>query len=272
MSLIRIAARICLVEALKGKTLVGENVQDSMIGAIDVAADGTLRTAQEKPFVAVYSEAAKIEPDPPRGLLGNGATEFVLETGVTAAMVDTDDDGKSTIVGIGIPATDGAMEFLLDVVARQIGDAVSDPDNVWAALFSDFAVRFSAIERVRTSNQGDGVRLAGQQIKISADLIDDPEIAVPLDAKQPIKRFFDLVTTMSEPPPALLAKVTAMQGLLAGTAEPWEQLQRRLGLTAGELLALGRGPIEGDTDRDTPEFATGTLDVDGHGQTNVVPE
>lgn len=39
MSLARIALRIAAVEALKGKTLVGDNVLDSPNGALDVQAE-----------------------------------------------------------------------------------------------------------------------------------------------------------------------------------------------------------------------------------------
>lgn len=55
MSLIRIAARMAAVRALRGRTLVGDNVLDSQIGALDVGADGELRTEEDKPFISVYT-------------------------------------------------------------------------------------------------------------------------------------------------------------------------------------------------------------------------
>ena len=56
MSLTMMALRIAAVEALKaGGTMVGTNVLDSQISAIDQTVDGDLKTDQKRPFIAVYS-------------------------------------------------------------------------------------------------------------------------------------------------------------------------------------------------------------------------
>ena len=85
----RIALRMATIEALKGSTLVDGNVLDSQIGALDIAADGTIRTDQEKPFISVYVEASKQDGGfNIRGLHKTGLTELVIEIGITTAMTE----------------------------------------------------------------------------------------------------------------------------------------------------------------------------------------
>ncbi|MBN9052491.1 MAG: hypothetical protein J0H80_01660 [Rhizobiales bacterium] len=87
----RIAWRIATIEALKGRTLVGDNILDSQIGALDVAGDGTIRTEMERPFVAVYTDGAVVnERLSSRELHRCGETDLTIESGITAAMTVTD--------------------------------------------------------------------------------------------------------------------------------------------------------------------------------------
>ena len=73
MSLTMMALRIAAVQALKaGGTLVGDNVLDSQISAIDQTADGQLRSDQQRPFIAVYTDAAKSQDLGQTGLRSNG--------------------------------------------------------------------------------------------------------------------------------------------------------------------------------------------------------
>lgn len=266
MSLTRIAARLAAVYALRGKTLVGDNVLDSQIGALDITADGELRTDEEKPFISVYADAAKSDENMLRSWVDNGATDFLFEMGVTAAHTEFNDEtGETTLVGVGIPATDAAFEFLLDVVARQIGDALSDPENEWAEIFRKFLRGVNRIERARTSGDGSGIRLAAQQIKVTADLIADPVRGVELKPAHPLAMFFAKAATLTVPNPAhdpddenspatipdpvVTAQVALMQAQIAGSATDWQTELRRYGITRTEgenLLIVPPEGVEGD--------------------------
>lgn len=235
MSLVRIAARIAAVQALKGKTLVGDNVLDSQIGALDVTADGELRTDADKPFISVYADAAKSEDNVLRSWVENGATEFLFEAGVTAAHVETDPDtGVSTLIGIGIPGTDANFEFHLDIVARQIGDALSDTENEWAEIFRRMSRSIDKIERARTSGDGSGVRLAAQQIKATVQLIADPVAGVELKPTHPLAAFFAKAADI----PELADIVALMEAQLAGEEYQWQSDLRRYGMTREEGDAM----------------------------------
>jgi len=235
MSLVRIAARIAAVEALKGKTLVGDNVLDSEIGAIDVSADGSARTDEEKAFIAVYTDAGSADVDL-RSLNKNGVTDFLFEAGITAAMTDTDPEtGAKTVVGI--PATDRAFEFFLDMVVHQIGAALNDPANEWAEVFRGLAPRFVSTKRTRTSNDTGGVRMAAQQVMVQADLIADSVRGMTLAPAHGLSKFFAKAETLVDP--VIDAQVALMRAAIAGDVSDFDVMRARYGRTAGEGAATG---------------------------------
>lgn len=234
MSLVRIAARIAAVQALRGRTLVGDNVLDSQIGALDVTADGALRTDEDRPFIAVYADGGKGDDETSllRAFVPNGETEFLFESGVTTAHTVADDNTGESVVYPGIPATDANFEFLLDIVARQIGDALTDPNNEWAEIFRRFVHRFEKVERARTSNDGSGVKLAAQQVKVTATLFADPTRGMPLKDTHPLAAFFAAADELDDP--VVTAQVALMQAQLAGEEFIWQTDLRRYGMTKTE--------------------------------------
>lgn len=246
MSLVRIAARIAAIHAIMGRSLVGDNVLDSQIGALDVDADGNLRTDEDKPFVTVYADSAKVDEGQPviRSFSENGATEFLFEAGITAAHTELDEEtGESKLIGIGIPSTDAAFEFHLDIVCRQIGDALNDPNNEWAEIFMRFIRSITKIERARTSGFDNGVRLAAQQIKVTAELIADPMRGTELKPTHPMARFFAKAAELDDP--VVTDQVALMQAQLTGNELEWETALRRYGITRSEGDAMLLTPVAG---------------------------
>lgn len=275
MSLNRIAARIAAVQALKGKTLVGDNVLDSEIGALDVQADQSLRTDQEKPFISVYCDGSTVKGGGElRAMVVNGHTDFLFEAGITAAHVDTDPDTDTSVVYEGIPATDDNFELHLDLVMRQISDCLTDPTNEWAGVFRMFCQSFISVERNRAA-RAEGVRLAAHQMKLVVDLWPDPVRGMELKAGHPLMRFFALAETITVPnpnrtkanpdyphnsdypriedpdapefvqDPQMAAKVAMMRAQLTGDPHDWQLALRRYGMTRGEADALLLTPAEG---------------------------
>lgn len=249
MSLVRIAARIALVQALKGKTLVGQNVLDSQTGALDVDADGNLVTDQEKPFISVYADDAKVDGADAaiRAMNVNGDTDFVFEYGITSALVTTDQETGESVVYPGIPSTDASLEFYLDIVARQVGDALSDSENEWAEIFRKFANSFAKMSRARTSSADNGLRLAAQQYRLTASLIADPIRGVELKPVHPLAMFFAKAAELDDP--VVSTQVALMQAQLAGTEFQWQTDMRRYGMTrteADNLLLIPPSGAEAD--------------------------
>ena len=169
-------------------------------------------------------------------------------SGVTAAHTEFNEEtGETTLVGVGIPATDAAFEFLLDVVARQIGDTLSDPENEWAEIFRKFHMGNGLIERARTRGDGSGIRLAAQQIKLTVTLMPDPVRGRELKPESPMALFFAKAATVSDP--VLDAQVALMQAQIAGTATDWQTELRRYGITRTEgenMLIVPPDGVEDD--------------------------
>ncbi|WP_018183993.1 hypothetical protein [Kaistia granuli] len=235
----RIALRIATIEALKGKTLVGDNVLDSQIGAIDIAADDTLRTDQEKPFISVYVDGSRIEDRIDlRSLHKSGPTELTIEIGISAAMTETDPDtGVSTVIGIGIPATDPGLEFFLDCVGREITIALSDPNDPWAEIWRTLSSSALKVERKRTSDAASGTRIAAHQLVITLDLLPDPVFGAPIVTTSIWATFMARMAAVEHP---YLQKIGDLIGDPADVIEA-HTIRRRFGLTLDEARALAVG-------------------------------
>lgn len=269
MSLARTCARLALVEALKGKTLVGDNVRDSLIGAFDVNDDGTISSEEKKPFVAVYTEGGTVaEPMDmqARSLTANGEVVVMLEWGIATSMAETNKETGEQHIVAGLLATDDVFEFHNDLVGRQISTTITDPENPWAEAFRALAFRIVSIERRRAANIDDGIRLAGQQLAITVALIDDPLLGEPVP--QPFAMFFDLAAGSDNAD--LVSKAVSLAGEIHGTDEAWINIRRRLGLTEVEAKALGFGLLEEpDEGAPDPELSEASVAIDGYGEKDI---
>ncbi|WP_339760725.1 hypothetical protein [uncultured Hoeflea sp.] len=260
MSLVRISARLAIVRALRGVTMAGEHVYDSLIGGIQVDADGQLNIGEgeERPFIAVFTDGAKNEKPQLRSFAESGMTEIVIEWGISAGMVEKDPvTGESHIVA-GLVATDDAIEFTLDLIGREIADALNDPANEWADIWRSIASGgFTKTERARTSNDRDGTRLAAHQMRITSMLMDEPGKGE--DLPDPFPLLFEKLSASED---AVDNRIGAMMAAVLGLSDPdWLAVQRARGLTFGDLLAVGLGPVDGDEDLETPAMTAGTLVV-----------
>ena len=237
MSLVRYALRLCAVEALKGKTVAGDNVRNSRIGAIDIASDGSLRIDEERTFLDVFTDDSTAEDGlDTRDLSENGMVAMNFESGITSAMTETDPDtGASVVVGVGIPATDDAFEATLDILDNQIQRALTDPTNEWAECWRKLSNGVAKIERRRIASQDDGVRRAARQLRLTLKAKADPEHDEPLIEKSVFVRFKALV---DEHLPQFSNTVALMMGEPV-EGDPVYFIRAAYGQTEAEAKALG---------------------------------
>lgn len=234
--LARIALRMATIAALKGKTLVGDNVLDSEITALDADADGNLTTDQQKPFITVYTHTAVSEEGSDRALHRSGRTELVIEIAVAATMVYRNEDNNKEVAA-GIPATDSAFEFFLDATARQITNALTDPRDAWAEIWRGLSSSVEKIERKRTSD-ATGTRIAAHQIVITLNLLPDPVFGEPVASMSIWAKFFAKVAeSENEVDAARLVILESLIGDPAGVLMS-EAQRRRFGMTLDEARAL----------------------------------
>ena len=268
MSLVRIALRIAAVEAIKGRTLVGSNVLDTPNGAIDVAADGSLRIGEERPFISVYTDQGAAENVTGRGLAENGACDIVYEIGVSTPMLQLNEEtGATEMIGIAVPATDRNFEFFLDVVQRQICDALTAPDNEWAEIYRGLHYRTRKIAFAGARSTDDGQRIAGHQLRLTVDLADDPIRGQALDPESPFMVFLGAMEASDDE--VYRTQAAMMRSLVGTAADDRDSLQRRNGMTAAELLGLGVGPFAFADDGTVPLIDGVSIEVDRSGTTNV---
>ncbi|WP_068318904.1 hypothetical protein [Polycladidibacter hongkongensis] len=236
MSITRIALRYCLVEALKGATEAGDNVEDSAIGALNVD-EGGITTNKEAPFISIYTDEAETSfSDGGLQLLGSAKTDVIIEWGISSAMTETDPEtGQDTSV-TGIPQTDDNMEFTLDLMGRQICDALLPNSSKYAEYFQLLTQKAENMKRERIASDTDGLRLAAHRIVLGLELLGDPVAG-------------DL--SLPNPYPELLADMAANAGndasvkarlilqLLGGAVDDARRYQLENGRSDAELTAIG---------------------------------
>lgn len=258
--LTRIALRIAVQEALRGATLAGANVLDSQFTALDLDNDGNLRIDQDRPFISVYTDGGRIGAGNGfLSLFGDDPTvELVIEAGISAAMVEADTEtGATNIVGIGLPDTDANMEMSLDLMMRQVADALV-AEGGWADLARELMGDVQSVERSRVGQKQNGTRVAAQEMRITAGLLADPVKGSSLVGTTYAK-FLAALAASSDP---RLAKVKiAFETALAGIAADWQQVQRELGLTDGQSIALGGRSVEAAAGGDPVVLQTVSIEV-----------
>jgi hypothetical protein len=215
MSAVKLAMRIAAVEAVKAAgTLVGDDVFDSRIAPLDFAADGSLRTKLQRPFVAVYADAAKANLDGATGLRSNGLVDITFIIGVGSPMSRTDKEtGESEIV-TGFPATDPYFEAMLDVIGVQILRALVDDANPWAQVFRGLVRSDARKEETRVSSADGTARLAAAQIKLTVDAFADPVAGGPLAPGSAWATLFDLMEAAG-----MTTQLALLQALLDGAPD-----------------------------------------------------
>jgi hypothetical protein len=268
MSLCRIAIRRACVLALKGRTLAGDNVLDSEIGAVDTDKEGNLSVSGEGRFIAVYTDQAQGGSGMPGALYENGDLLVRIEFGITERMVveeeDPDNPGEMIrSVVSGIPFTSAAAETYLDLVGRQVISALSHPENEAADVFRGLFQSGVRIDRRRESDDK-GQAVAAQQIALTGTLLPDPIGLDDVPAGAPFARLLALLDSGTDHDQRIAA---LMRDELKAVTEPWELAQERLGRTMRELLGVGLGPIAGDIDREAPEMTEAVFGIPGHGET-----
>ncbi|WP_107678053.1 hypothetical protein [Agrobacterium sp. LAD9] len=240
MSLVRIALRICALQAVKGRTLVGDNVLDSEIGALETSTAGELKTPQEKQFVSVYTDDSKqVSGLEVRSLTASGEIDLVFEAGVATPHVISDPETDEKVIMAGLPAADANFEFYLDMTLRQIADALVDPDNEWAAIFGRLILRIEKCQRARISGDTNGVRLAAHQMKITVAAIAEPVAGRPLKSDSPMAEFFaKCESDLVQREPDMAKKIALMKAQIAGNDDELAAAMRRYGMTYSEADAM----------------------------------
>jgi len=235
MSLMRLAWRTCATQALTGTTSIPD-VCDSAINAFTMEG-GKIETDRPKPFISVYTGTGKLEGNniEGRSLNQNGSTELLIESGIATAMGQTNDEGEAVI--LQQPMTDQAFEMILDVTDYEITSALTNPNNSWGQLFLRMIDNLIKVERNGARNAREGVRIAGQQIVIHANLLQDPVRGEEISEDHVLNDF--LLMCQSSTFPHVKSVGEKIGNVIAGNSFDYDQfIQKEFGLTKSESVNL----------------------------------
>lgn len=230
--LARLALRLLTVSVLTARTWAGNRVADSAILPIEERAE-----TEPRPFIAVYTDSATRDLKGRNLLTSLTTVSLVIEIGATAGMhVDL---GNGEIeYSEAFPPTDGAIEYVLDVIEWQVCKTLLEPALPSADLWRQFAqsIEKGASDRGAAALGKDGIRFAGRQIVLDIKVPADP---VPGAVLGPA--WVGLLAWLEgEADPHLAKMGRAIRAALEGDARPpqWLLEQASLGLTREEARAL----------------------------------
>ncbi|MEM1149244.1 MAG: hypothetical protein AAGI03_01605 [Pseudomonadota bacterium] len=247
--LVPLMLRTCLVEGMKGRTSVGDSVFDSALTTMP--SDGL------RPFIAVYTGDLRFSArggHPTRPLLGGSRCEVIFQYGLTAKMVETDEEtDEAVLVGFGFPPLDAAMQMSLDIVGRQISNELVTPTSQWSEMAQEIAFRLLEPQLVPEVSRDDKVRLASHQLSILADLLDEPVARTDW-----VDRYLALLAASTDPVHA--DQIGLIEGLLSADLDGVEAARQKL----GHSLDVWRStPLTSVGDNGGEVLTEATIAVDG---------
>lgn len=240
MSLVALAMRLTLCEALVGKTLAEDAVYDSNVVDLDrlIAKDET------RLLITVATDEQEGTFDGLAYDIANRKIDLVIEIaaaqGVRVEIEAAGDDPPEEAVMAEIKASDAGLEMTVDLIARQIMATIQGGTG-WADLFRVFADTPVKFTSKRGAGWEKGPRFAARQIVITYDPLHEPALGRP-----PEECWADLVAKMVEAGGVLAQYGALIAKIIEGTPIPeWRQLQADLGLSDDAARAHGAGAQEG---------------------------
>lgn len=230
MSLINLAIRTCLKQALIGRTLAEDRVHDSMV----VPLDETLQTGMQ-PRIIVSTDDDMIVSTSFDLNVDARDLDVIIEMEVSAA-VPVEADG----IAFQIPLTDAGLEASLDFLHRQVMRALAEPAAEWAELFRKFVGKPKKVLKRRGASNEKGVKFAARQIVITCEPANEPAYGAP-----PSAVWSRLIAAMQAEGGGLARHGNLLAAELTGAPLPaWRVLQASMGWSDAEVQNLGPAPLD----------------------------
>jgi len=257
VSLVALASRIILIEAIRDKTWAGDYVRNAPLDPVP----GLLRDATGTPLITVYTGIIKSKPDG-RNLIGSemqDRIEVVLQIYLPGS--DLDDDGADLNIGRA-----GAA-FAVDVIWRQIVAALQrDIDNPWSRLWARLIVCYEDFDsRPVLIEVENGVRIPCREISLMCRTLPEPAFGVALNSF-----WADLDTVLragigEDPTLEQQERLMAADTLRSLITEPgdlpsWRQAAAVMGWSIGAARASGLAPFDTTEDGEAGELGGITID------------
>lgn len=170
MSLSRAILRLVAVRALAGQTLAEARVFNSDIDPLD-----SRMTKSPQPVIVVFTDDDQSEG------VGRSFMEFqsrtvdlVFEMAIaeSAPAPGLSDDDQPVVVNVG--ETDAGMEFMLDLLERQITAALIAAEGPWPELWRRFCTGITRRVSRRGGSAESGQRYAARQLVLTCSTLIEP--------------------------------------------------------------------------------------------------
>jgi hypothetical protein len=240
MSLVALAMRLTLTQALAGKTLAEDAVYDSNV----VDLDRLIEKDKTRLLITVATDEQEGTFDGLAYDIANRKIDLVIEIaaaqGVRVEIEAAGDDPPEEAVMAEIKASDAGLEMTVDIIARQIMATIQGGDG-WADLFRDVAGKPVKFTSKRGAGWEKGPRFAARQIVITYEPLFEPTFGLP-----PGHYWRRLIAKVTEAGGDLAQHGALIAKVIEGTPIPeWRQLQVDLGLSDDAARAHGAGAQSG---------------------------
>lgn len=254
MSLVALAARLILVEALKGKTWAGDGVLNAPLEPVAdlLDADGS------KPMITVYTGMQKSKPVG-RDLV-SGEVGHTLEI-VTQVYIPPGDAEGEDVSGINVQR--GGAALAIDIVWRQIVAAIQVDLGDWATLWRKLIVSYEDFDsRPVLLEVENGMRVPCREVSLVCRTLPEPAFGVALN---PFWSALDvkLREGSTEEEPTEHSRVADMISALITKPDDmpeWHKTMALMGWSRGAVEAMGLVPMAVEDGEDPVMLTDFTID------------
>jgi hypothetical protein len=248
MSLVSLALRTAVTEALKGRTLAEGRVVDSELAALS-----DLLGEAPAPIIVVSVDDASGERDKAGLPLLDAADEIGLlfEIAIASRVTAEAIDGEGTTSLIAIEPNSRGLEASLDILWRQISRALLTPlaGEPWGEIVRGLILKLNRFQMKR-GGEVDGSRVATRFYLLSVEPIAEPDFGRPAaDVWATLLAAMEHTAGLAEMAGILRAAIEQPSGLA-----DWRVVQARLGITEAEARALGIAPPWSGSPEDPTSF------------------
>lgn len=240
MSLVALAMRLTLCQALDGATLAGSAVRDSNLTELD----DLIREDETRSVITIATDEQEGTFDGHAYDIADRKLDLVVEIavrkGVRVQIQEGEDSPPQEAVVADVAGTDGGLEMSVDLIARQVMQVMQAGDG-WSDLFRRFAGKPVKFTSKRGAGWEKGFRFAARQIVVTYDPLHEPRFGRPAEGA-----WSDLVAKLGSADAPLDRYAALIAKVIEGTPIPeWRQLQVDLGLSDDAARAHGAGAQEG---------------------------
>lgn len=256
MSLVSLAMRLTLCEALDGATMAGSAVRDSNVAELD----DLIKEGETRAVVTVATDEQEGTFDGHAFDIADRKVDLVIEIavrkGVRVLIQEAEDSPPQEAVVADVAGTDGGLEMSVDLIARQVMQ-VMQAGGPWSDLFRRFAGKPTKFTSKRGAGWKEGFRFAARQIVVTFD----PRVFEPSFGRPAEGVWSDLIAKLATAGAPLDRYAPLIAKVIEGTPIPeWRQLQVDLGLSDDDARAHGAGAQSGPGEQPA---AAGKLESDG---------